>query len=264
MSSARIISYTALVTFFLIVIPLIIKAQTTSYTQLCNEVQIARTINDKWAAEVFLGGTFSSTSGESRVLKTNIQRYVSGWVNYYLSPRWKLTSSFAYYYNKDVPDIGQYFSPEYRLSLQGIYFFHKIGFTLFTRMRGEIRFIMNEDGEFEDKYRYRQMIKYVQPLNGKILRKGVVYLLATEELLFKPQAKSEGITFFDRNRFEVGAGYLITDDIQVELAYLNEFMPRDDFNEMYNALEITLTFNNPLTNLKNAIFPKPAESDQDN
>jgi len=106
------------------------------------------------------------------------------------------------------------------------------------------------------------LIKYVQPLNGKMLRKGVVYLLATEELLFKPKAKSEGVTFFDRNRFEIGAGYLFTDNIQLELAYLNEFMPRDDFNEMYNALEITLTFNNPLTNLKNAIFPKPQEADQ--
>jgi hypothetical protein len=122
---------------------------------------------------------------------------------------------------------------------------------------------MNEDGVYEDKYRYRQMIKYVQPLNGKMLRKGVFYLLATEELLFKPEAKTEGVTFFDRNRFEAGAGYLFTDNIQLELAYLNEFMPRDDFNEMYNALEITLTFNNPLTNLKNTIFSKPAESDQD-
>jgi hypothetical protein len=237
-------------------------SQTKSYNQLCNELQLARTINDKWAAEIYLGGTFSSTPVENTVLKTNIQRYVSGWAHYYISPRWKLTSGLAYYYNKNVPDIGQYYSPEFRLSLQGIYYFHKIGYSLFTRMRGEIRFIMNEDGVYEDQYRYRQMLKYVKPLNGKVLRKGVVYMLATEELLFKPNAKSEGITFFDRNRFEIGAGYLFTDNIQLELAYLNEFMPRDDFNEMYNALEITLTFNNPLTNLKNTIFSKPAAADQ--
>jgi hypothetical protein len=122
--------------------------------------------------------------------------------------------------------------------------------------------MMNEDGVYEDQYRYRQMIKYVQPLNGKILRQGVFYLLATEELLFKPNAKTEGITFFDRNRFEIGAGYLLTDDIQLELAYLNEFMPRDENNEMYNALEITLIFNNPLTNLKNTLFSRPSEADQ--
>lgn len=246
---------------FISAFPFLAVSQTNSYKQLCNELQFARTINDKWAAEIYLGGTFSSTPSESKVLKTNIQRYVSGWAHYYFSPRWKFTSSLAYYYNKDVPDIGQYFSPEWRISIQALYFIHKIGFTLSTRMRGEMRIIMNEDGIYEDKYRYRQMIKYVQPLNGKILRKGVVYLLATEELLFKPDAKNDGITFFDRNRFEIGAGYLFTDNIQLELAYLNEFMPRDDFNEMYNALEITLTFNNPLTNLKNAIFPAPAETD---
>jgi hypothetical protein len=253
-----------MICFFIAVFHLPAGSQTTTYNQLCNEVQLARTINDKWAGEIYLGGVFSSTPTEKKVLKTSIQRYVSGWAHYYLSPRWKLTSGLAYYYNKDVPDIGQYFSPEWRLSMQGIYYIHKTGFTLTTRMRGEIRVMMNEEGVYEDKYRYRQMIKYLQPLNGKVLRKGVVYLFSAEELLFKPNAKSEGITFFDRNRFEIGAGYLFTDNIQLELAYLNEFMPRDDFNEMYNALEITLTFNNPLTNLKNAIFHKPADSDQDN
>jgi hypothetical protein len=257
----RIVQY-FMTCFFISAFPLLTISQTTSYNQLCNELQLARTINDKWAAEIFLGGTFSSTPSESRVIKTNIQRYVSGWAHYYLSPRWKLTSGLAYYYNKDVPDIGQYYSPEWRISLQGIYFIHKTGFTLSTRMRGEMRIMKNEDGNYEDKYRYRQMIKYLQPLNGKVLRKGVVYLYTTEELLFKPKAKTEGVTFFDRNRFEIGAGYLFTDNIQVELAYLNEFMPRDDYNEMYNALEITLIFNNPLTNLKNTIFPKPAEADQ--
>lgn len=247
--------------FFISVFPLLTISQTNSYKQLCNELQLARSINDKWAAEIFLGGTFSSTPSESKVLKTNIQRYAAGWAHFYFSPRWKFSSSLAYYYNKDVPDIGQYFSPEWRISLQALYFIHKTGFTLSTRMRGEMRIMMNEEGVFEDKYRYRQMIKYLKPLNGKVLRKGVVYLFTTEELLFKANAKTDGVTFFDRNRFEVGAGYLFTDNIQLELAYLNEFMPRDNYNEMYNALEITLIFSNPLPNLKKTIFPSPAETE---
>jgi hypothetical protein len=219
-------------------------AQTNTYTQVCNELQFAGSFSDKWATEVFLGGTFSNTAAESRVLKTNIQRYVNIWGHYYFSPRWKFSAALAYYHNKDVPDIGQYFSPEYRLSLQGTYFIHKTGYTLLTRMRGEFRLIMNADSVFQGKYRYRQMIKFVKPIVHHTLRKGVFYFLATEELLFKPDAKSKGVTFFDRNRFEIGAGYLITDDIQVELAYLNEFMPRDDGNEMYNALEVTVSFTN--------------------
>ena len=230
-------------------------AQTTSYTQLCNELQFSRAINDKWAAELWFGGAFSNTPSENRVLSTNIQRYFFLWGHYFYSPRWKFSGSLAYYNNKDVPDIGQYYSPEYRLTIQGQYYFHKTGYTLMTRLRGEFRYMMNAEGVFEDMYRYRQMLKYVKPVNSKVLRKGTIYFLTTEELLLKPQAKTEGINFFDRNRFEIGGGYLITDNLQVELAYLNEFMPRDNGNQLYNAMEITLTFNNLLPNLKRELFP---------
>jgi len=229
------------------------QAQSTSYSQLGNEFQFVRAIDDKFAAEVYFGGTFSNTPTDNSVLSTNIQRYISGWIHYYYTPRWKFSFSPAYYYNKDVPDIGQYFSPEWRFTLQGMYYFHKTGHTLLTRMRGEFRYMMNAEGVYEDKYRYRQMIKYMKPINGKVLRKGVVYFLATEELLFKPEAKTKGITFFDRNRFEVGGGYLITDDLQLELTYVNEFVPRDNGNELYNVIAFTATFNNPFMNLKKHI-----------
>jgi hypothetical protein len=130
-------------------------------------------------------------------------------------------------------------------------------------MRGEFRYMMNADGEFEDKYRYRQMLKFVIPLNSHVFRKGVVYFVSTEELIFKAKAKTKGINFIDRNRVEAGFGYLFTDNIQLELAYLNEFMPRDDGNQIYNALELTLTFNNLFTNLKKSFFSKSTETVQD-
>jgi hypothetical protein len=238
------------------------KAQTTSYTQLANEAQFARAINDKWAGELFLGGTFSNTPSNNKVLSTNIQRYFFVWAHYYFSPKWKFSSAFSYLYNKDVPDIGQYLSPEYRLSVQAMYYFHKTGYTLATRMRGEFRYMMNADGVFEDKYRYRQLIKFVKPLNSQVLRKGVVYFLTTEELLFKPKAKTKGINFFDRNRFDIGFGYQITDDLAVELAYLNEFMPRDNGNEVYNVVEFTLAFNNLFPKIKERLFPGSSKSNE--
>jgi hypothetical protein len=235
--------------------PFTAKAQTTNYTQLANEVQFARAISDKWAGELWLGGTFSNTPSNDKVLSTNIQRYFFVWAHYYLSPKWKLSSSFAYYYNKDVPDIGQYLSPEYRLTLQGMYYFHKTGYTLATRMRIDLRYMMNADGDFDFNYRYRQLIKFVKPLNSQVLRKGVFYFLTTEELLFKPEAKTKGLNFFDRNRFDIGFGYQITDDLAVELAYLNEFVPRDSGNDVYNVMEFTLTFNNLFPKIKERIFP---------
>ena len=254
--------YCWLIGIFFCAFSLQVLAQTEKYAQLHNEIRLARTINDKWAGELYIGGAFSNTPSNNRMLSTNIQRYVVLWVHYYLSPKWKLSSSFAYYYNKDVPDIGQYFSPEYRLTIQGNYYFHKTGYTLLTRMRGEIRFIMDKDGVFQDNYRYRQMLKYLQPLNAKYLRKGVVYFIITEELLFKPKAKTEGVTFFDRNRIEIGGGYLFTDNIQLELTYLNEFMPRDDNNQVYNGIQLKLTFNNLFRNLRKKIFPKSDEPGQ--
>jgi hypothetical protein len=250
------------VLLFTLLLPFGIRAQNTSYTQWANELQFARAINDKWAAEFWLGGTFSSTQTESKVFATNIQRYGFVWVHFFLSPRWKLSSSLAYYYNKDVPDIGQYFSPEYRWTLQGIYYFHKTGYTLMTRMRGEFRYMMNADSVFEDKYRFRQLIKFVKPINSQVLRKGVVYLVTTEELLFKPQAKSKGVNFFDRNRFEIGVGYLITDDLQLELTYVNEFIPRDNGNEVYNIISLTVTLNNLLLRLRDRLTSKPSAENQ--
>lgn len=239
--------------FMVLVFSFSVNAQTNSYTQLGNELQLVRPVSPKLAAEIYLGSTFSNTPSEPRILSTNIQRYFAGWIHYYFSPRWKFSSSLAYFYNKDVPDIGQYFSPEWRLSLQGTYYIHKTGYTLYTRMRGEFRYMMNAEGIYEDKYRYRQMIKYTKPINGKVLRKGIVYFITSEELLFKPDAKTSGVTFFDRNRFEIGGGYLLTDDLQLELTYVNEFVPRDNANEVYNVISFTVSINNLLPNLKKQI-----------
>jgi hypothetical protein len=94
---------------FGLLLPPSVKTQTASYTQLANEARFASALNDEWAAELWMGGAFSNTSTEDRVLSTNIQRYFFLWAHYYLSAKWKLSSSFAYNYNKEVPDIRQYF-----------------------------------------------------------------------------------------------------------------------------------------------------------
>ena len=104
------------------------------------------------------------------------------------------------------------------------------------------------------------MIKFVKSINSNVLRKGVFYFLTTEELLLKPQAKTKGVNFFDRNRFDIGLGYQITDDLAVELAYLNEFVPRDGGNEIYNVMEFTLTFNNLFPKIKEKIFGDKSEN----
>jgi hypothetical protein len=100
------------------------------------------------------------------------------------------------------------------------------------------------------------MLKYIKPINSQVLRQGVFYFLTSEELLFKPNAKTKGVNFFDRNRFEVGGGYLVTDDFQIELTYVNEFMPRDNGNEIYNVISLTVSLNNSLSNLRKHLTSK--------
>jgi hypothetical protein len=234
------------------------------YTQIWNEVDLVRAINDKWAGELDLAGTFSNTPSESRILKTNIQRNFMLWAHYQLSPRWKLSSFLAYYRNKDVPDIGQYKAPEWRFAVQGRYYFHKIKFTIYTDMRAEVRFIADQEGVFEDIYRYHQKVKYIQPLNSQVLRGGVVYVLASDEIIIRSKPKETGLKYFDCNLFTVAAGYLFSDDIQLELAYVNVFIPRDDHDEIDNAISLTLTVNNLLRKVGKLFTGKqPAPEQED-
>ncbi len=252
-----------LLSFFFLILPVILPAQNKTYTQFWNEVDLVRAINDKWAAEVNLTSSFSNTPSESTVLKTNTQRSAVGWVHYYLSARWKFSSFVGYYYNQDVPDIGQIKAPEWRFALQGTYFIHKVGYILNTDGRFELRLIKNADGVYEDIYRYRQKLKFRLPLNSRVLRQGVVYLLVSEEVVLRSKYKEEGLHYFDCNIFTIGAGYLFTDDLQLELLYANVFIPRDNGNEIDNAVSLTLSVNNLISKIGKIFQKKPVEPVQE-
>ncbi|MDX6190185.1 DUF2490 domain-containing protein [Flavobacterium sp. Fl-318] len=230
--------------------------QKTTYNQFWNEIQFTRTLNEKWSAELDLANSFSSTESSSNLFENNVQRSFRFWGNYYLTPRWKTSAFVAYYDNKDVPEIGQFKSPEWRFALQGTYYFHKIGYSLTTRMRLELRHIRDENLEYENVLRYRQQIKYLKPLNSKVLRKGVIYAIASDEIFLKTGTKVTGESFFDRNRFNIGAGYLFNDDIQLELTYANEYLPRNNGDQIVNAASLTLTFNNLYKNVRKKLSHK--------
>ena len=255
--------YKACCLFVILLITSLSHGQTTTYGQSWNEIQFSRTINDKWSAELDLASSHSSTATSSNIFQQNIQKSFRGWGHYYLSPRWKLSTFVAYYDNKDVPEIGQFKSPEVRFALQGIYYFHKTGYTLSTRMRMELRHMRNEEGDYDNVLRYRQQIKYLKPLNSKVLREGVIYGVASDELFFKSGTKVTGLSFFDRNRFNIGAGYLFTDDIQIELTYANEFLPRDEGNQIVNAAALTITLNNLFKNIQKKLSHNESSKNED-
>jgi hypothetical protein len=244
--------------------PVVMAAQKTTYTQFWNEVDLVRAISDKWAAEIDLAATFSNTPSENNVLKTVTQRSVVGWAHYYPSARWRVSSFVGYYYNKDVPDIGQYAAPEWRFAIQGTYYFHKVKYSLNTDGRFEVRLLKNEEGIYEDVYRYRQKLRFRIPLNSHVFRKGVVYLLVSDEIIFRSVAKEQGLTHFDCNLFAAGGGYLFTDDLQLEILYVNVFLPRDDGNEVDNAISATLTINNLISKIGKMFSAKPEVKEAEN
>ncbi|MEX6686969.1 DUF2490 domain-containing protein [Danxiaibacter flavus] len=236
-------------------------SQNKTYNQFWNEFQFTRPLKGKWALEFNLGQTWTSTPVDKNFFHTNSQLYLRAWVHYYASPRWKLSFSYAYFYNKDVPEINQSRLPELRASYQAIYFIKKIGYTLSTRMRLEDRHILDSNNVYNASYRYRQQIKLVYPFNSKVIRKNSIYGFSSEEIYLKTSNNLTGSQFFDRNRFTIGAGYSFTDDFQLEVSYANEYLPRSGGNEIYNALQINVLFNNLFSNITKKIFHEPQKSD---
>jgi hypothetical protein len=235
------------------------KGPTTTYAQFWDEIQFTAALKGKWALEFNFGNTWTSKANESSLFYTKSQLYVREWVHYYASPRWKLSMFIAYFYNKDVPEITQTKNSEIRWALQAIYFFHKIGYTLTTRVRVEDRSIQNNDGYLETVFRFRWQGKLVVPFNSKRIRARTIYGLASDEVFFKTAGNVSGSTSFDRNRFIIGGGYSITDDVSVEVAYANEYLPRPSGNEVINAAQLTIGFNNLFEHIKNKLKKKERE-----
>ncbi len=219
-------------------------SQNVKYNQFWGELRFNGTINQKWSSEFDFRSTHSSAANESNLFEYPTRRSYAGWAHYFLNSRWKLSGGLAYIDNKNSIRGNYSNAPEWRMFLQGTYYIHRVGYTLTTRMRTELRDRKNSEGDYNQSLRYRQEFKYIQPINSQRLRAGTLYGLASEEIYLASNVKEEGITFFDKNRFAIGAGYLITDDFQIEATYLNDYQPRDLRNITTNIFMIRLTYNN--------------------
>lgn len=233
------------------------QKNTLRYTQFWNEFAFTRPLKGNWALEFNFGQTWTSPIGGNDFFYTNAQLYARVWVHYFLNPRWKLSYFYAYFSNKDVPEINQRKARELRSAIQAIYYIKKAStYTLTTRMKIEDRHILNKAGVYEAVYRFRDQLRIVVPLNSKYIRQGVIYGIASDELSFKTASEVTGPTFFDRNRFSIGAGYSVTDDMQIELTYADEYLPRTTNDELYNGIQLNVNFNNLLTNIKNKLIKR--------
>ena len=89
-------------------------------------------------------------------------------------------------------------------------------------------------------FRFREIVLLVYPNSIIKFEKGSLCSIASEEVIFKTKGSTTGEAFFDRNRFTAGLGYSFSDAIQFELAYVNEYLPRNIKDKMYNTISATL------------------------
>lgn len=227
-------------------------AQDTKYNQFWSEYAFTRDLSETWALEADIGLTSSSVPLNNNPFYGIIQFYFRGWAHYFPNEKWKLSVFYAYYYNKNVPELSQRKAPEFRSAIQATYYILRGRSKLSTRLRIEDRHLQNEALFFEAVQRFRIQAKYVYPFKGQTIKKDVLYGFASDELFFKTKSDISGPDNFDRNRFTIGLGYALTESIQMELSYANEVLPRDLRKEIFNAVQVNVIFTDFLASMKKA------------
>jgi hypothetical protein len=236
--------------YFILLTCTIVNAQTDERNQFWNEYIFTKDLSQNWVVELDGGLTTSSTPESKNLFHDMTQAYIRGWAHYYPGDRWKVSIFYAYYSNKNVPELNQAEAPEWRSALQATYSLLKdYRIKVNLRFRLEDRHLHNDEGYFEAVERFRLQVKSVYPINDVKVHKGVLYTFAEDEVFFKTKSQVSGPENFDRNRFTLGLGYSFENDLQVEVSYANEFMPRTDVDKFVNAIQVHVIFNNFLPDL---------------
>jgi hypothetical protein len=237
-------------------------AQSTSTTQFSSELRFARTLAKRWSGELSFTNLWIQSPPADGLFDKYSQWSLGGWGHNYISNKWRLSLGFFYYHKIESGEPAQIKSNELRLSGQGIYYIKKIGYTITNRSRLEWRNIQNSEGDYNSVLRLREQVKLVVPINAKSIRQGVIYGFGSEEVFLKTPSDVSGDEIFDRNRFDIGIGYAITNDVNVELYYANEFLPRET-NQINSIINLDFSFRNLISNLKKRFFqPAPLVPDE--
>lgn len=248
--------------WILIFLPQSVLGQKEALNQFWNEYAFTHNISENWVAELDGGLTSSGVPDDNNIFYGITQFSIRGWIHYYPADRWKLSFFYSYYYNKNVPELNQNKAPEYRLAVQATYnLFKQHRFNINLRVRFEDRNIENEQGIFEAVERFRFQGRAVYPINHVKIEKKTLYAFVSDELYFKTKSEISGSEFFDRNRATIGLGYKLSKDLQVEISYANEYLPRTSADKIYNALQINVTFENIFYDASKKVVRKEAAVD---
>jgi hypothetical protein len=237
------------------------SAQSTSTTQFSNELKFVRPLAKRWSGEFSFTNEWMKSPPADGLFDKYSQWSLGGWGHNYIANRWRISLGFFYYHQIESEEPVQMKSNEFRFSGQGNYYIKKIGYTITSRSRLEWRNIQNSEDIYNIVFRLREQMKLVVPINAKVIRERVFYTFTSDEVFLKTQSDVTGDDIFDRNRFEIGMGYSITKDINVELYYANEFLPRET-NQVNSIINFDFSFRNLIDNLRKRYFT-PSENTPD-
>lgn len=231
-------------------------AQSTSTTQFSNELRFARTLAKRWSGEIMFTSQWMQSPPADGLFDKYAEWSLGGWGHNYIAAKWRISLGAFYYHKLEISEPQQMKSNEIRFSGQGTYYIKKIGYTITGRSRLEWRNVQDAESKYETILRLREQVKIVVPINSKSVRIGVFYGFAAEEVFIKTPSDVGGDEIFDRNRFEIGAGYVLTHDVTVELYYSNVFVPREN-NQVNSVFNLDFSFRNLAENIKKRFSPPP-------
>ncbi len=210
--------------------------------QFWSEVCFGQAFNQKIAFELQLQRNFSNSSTKDyNILHHTISNTLVGILHYYFNPTIKLSGFLFYTANPEVSDILQPKSNELRPSIQLQHSYLKNRFTLFNKVRYEYRWVnqFNPDKKSETT-RFRYAPKIFVNLNGKTIQAKSYYLVVSDDAI--KTIGSENL--IDLNLFAAGFGYCFTDNISLELTYINKKEFQSTANQITHALSVSFTLNN--------------------
>lgn len=134
----------------------------------------------------------------------------------------KFTAGIAHISSGDYGVSEDYYAGEKRVYQEAI-FPTKVGkrFYFHHRIRYEQRFVEHQN--FRTRYRYNLFLNV--PLNKSELEKNAVYLAFYNELFMNGErtiGNGKTVEIFDRNRFYVAIGYVVSNKLKIQVGALNQ------------------------------------------
>lgn len=158
-------------------------------------------------------------------------------ITYYLNDNFRVTAGYAFV-DFFAPKGKQTSWLEHR-PWQQIWWRTKYnGFQTIQWIRNEQRFVEKVVGdkltnEYNFNHRLRYNIYLQVPLIGKELKAKTPFFALQDEV-FINYGKEIVYNYFDQNRFFIGGGYYFTNDLQIQIGYMNVFQQKAIGNEYFN------------------------------